>query len=134
MDLSILGLVRKGGGCHLRDYTDNLSQIKSSGSNVHGDLKTAMRTILPQAYGLIMDGKTKSIAQNKKRVQSLLTNYAFMYRDPVNCQGYAEASVVSLVLKEAWFQHANDCGNTFAEYFNPVGTSMLAFIFTTVGA
>ncbi|KAI0310053.1 hypothetical protein OF83DRAFT_1178957 [Amylostereum chailletii] len=107
-------------------------KIKGSSSNARRELKIAVRKIIPHVYGLTNDGKTKSIAKNRKRVAQLLTGHAYMYKDSVGLTGYGEAPIASLVLRAAWFKNPRDLGNKFSEYFNPISAVTLALIFTVV--
>ncbi|KAI0309735.1 hypothetical protein OF83DRAFT_1071594, partial [Amylostereum chailletii] len=108
------------------------SLIKGSSSNARGELKIAVRKLIPHVYGLTTDGKAKAIAKNKKRVAQLLAGHAYMYKDSVGLTGYAEAPIISLVLRATWFKNARDRGNEFSNYFNPITAVTLALIFTMV--
>ncbi|KAJ7909921.1 hypothetical protein B0H13DRAFT_2661302 [Mycena leptocephala] len=106
--------------------------ITSRGSQLRGELKTKIRTLVDVMYGFKSGQNKKTIAFNRKLAEDLKEGSVFAFKDVEAKKGLYKHPILQSTVNAMWFANRRDEGPRHPEFFSPLRSRSLAAILTAV--
>ncbi|KAG1750475.1 uncharacterized protein EDB91DRAFT_1244056 [Suillus paluster] len=101
-------------------------------SQVHGELKTKMRSLTGSFFGFRTSNSNDVIRQNRDLAESLKDGSVFAFKDWASKKGIYKTELLQLGINVMWFANHHDEGVIYHKYFNPMPVEVIALVLTTI--